>query len=102
MSIIYIIKKLLIYKLSLLPADLWNIEVTASTPNKLVLHINNTSDISGASTFVKVHHKHINKLTIQPVNPQILLLEIDFSPENNWIQNSLNFIIYNILKYKFN
>jgi hypothetical protein len=84
--------------LSLLPVDLWNIDVIASTPNKLVLHINNISDISGASTFVKVHHKHINKLTIQPVNPQILLLEIAFSPENNCIQNSLNFII---IKYLF-
>ena len=69
-------------------------EVIASTPNKLVLHINNISVICGASIFANVHHKHINKLTIQPVNPQTLLLDIALLPVNNWIQNSLNFIIF--------
>jgi len=81
---------------SLLPTDLWNIDVIASTPNKLVLHINNISTICGASVLESVHHKHINKLNIQPVNPQTLLLEIALFPVNNWIQNSLNFIC---LKY---
>ena len=78
--------------MSLLPEDLWKIEVIASTPNKLVLHINNISAICGASVFASVHHKHINKLNTQPVNPQTLLLEIALFPVNNWIQNSLNFI----------
>ena len=73
--------------------DLWNIDVTASTPNKLVLHMNSISAIWGASTFVNVHHKQINTLTIHPVNPQTLLLEIDLFPVNNCIQNSLCFII---------
>ena len=81
-----------------MPVDLWKMEVTASTPNKLVLHINNISAICGASTFVKVHHKHINTLIIHPVNPQTLLLDIDLFPVNNWIQNSLNFIF---VKYLF-
>jgi hypothetical protein len=65
----------------------------ASTPNKLVLHINNISTIWGDSIPLNVHHKHINKLIIQPVNPQTLLLEIALFPVNNWIQNSLNFIL---------
>ena len=83
--------------------DLWNIEVIASTPNKLVLQINSVSIICGASTPDKVHHKHTNKLIIHPANPHILLLDIDFSPENNWIKNSLSFIIYYFAqKYKFN
>lgn len=74
--------------------DLWNMEVIASTPNKLVLQINSVSIICGASTPDSVHHKHINKLSIQPVNPHTRLLEIAFLPVNNWIQNSLNFIIF--------
>jgi Ca2+/Na+ antiporter len=67
--------------------------VIASTPSKLVLHINNISAICGASILAKVHHKHINTLTVHPVNPQTLLLEIALFPVNNWTQNSLNFIL---------
>jgi hypothetical protein len=77
-------------------------EVIASTPNKLVLHINNISTICGASIFANVHHKHINTLIIHPVNPQTLLLEIALFPVNNWIQNSLNFITLNLYKVKNN
>ena len=73
----------------------------ASTPSKLVLHINNISAICGASTFAIVHHKHINKLNIQPVDPQTLLLDMALLPVNNWIQNSLNFIIVNIYLCKY-
>jgi hypothetical protein len=69
-------------------------EVIASTPNKLVLHINNISAICGASILAKVHHKHINTLTVHPVNPQTLLLDIALFPVNNCTQNSLNFIFF--------
>ena len=88
-----IVSSISLFLCSLPPVDLWKIEVIASTPNKLVLHINNISTICGASMFESVHHKHINKLNIQPVNPQTLLLEIALFPVNNCIQNSLNFII---------
>ena len=68
-----------------------------------MLHTNNISTICGASTLVNVHHRHINALIIQPVNPQTLLLEIALFPVNNWIQNSLNFIIkYFMQIYNFN
>lgn len=67
-----------------------------------MLHINSVSTIWGASIFVNVHHKQIKALIIHPTNPQTLLLEIDLFPVNNWIQNSLNFILYFLQKYKFN
>lgn len=61
------------------------------------------SAICGASTLVKVHHKHINTLIIHPVNPQTLLLEIALFPVNSWTQNSLNFIIIYFLQiYEIN
>lgn len=61
-------------------------------PNRLVLHINNISTISGAGTAHTVHHTHINKHMIHPKKPQILFDDTPDLDLNISVANSKNVI----------